>query len=353
MRRHDHAATHPFAVQPLTVAHASLNGMAKGMAKIENGAQARFALVLSHHPGLDLTTALDCMRQRLRVTRHEGRHVVLNPIEKSHVGNRPVLDDFGQAGAQLALRQGLERVQIAHHFQRLVKRANHVFAQRVVDGGLASHAGIHLGQQGGGHLHKRHTPHVTGCGKTGHVTHHTAAQGKQHSLAVTGVGQQRIKNQVQTLPSLELLSIRQDNGVNAGIFTVQSFLQTLGIQRTHGGVGHDQRAGGTWQLGIAQRVVKQRTPNGNVVAALLQINGDGLEVGYVHTREFRGRFIRQCGRGKFPTSQSGARQHPSQFKLHHDHVDQGRHRRPSRVNNEMRRFPVQGITGFVEITKPP
>jgi hypothetical protein len=40
---------------------------------------------------------------------------------------------------QFAIGQGLECAQIAHHFERLVKRADHIFAQGVVDGGFTTH----------------------------------------------------------------------------------------------------------------------------------------------------------------------------------------------------------------------
>jgi hypothetical protein len=65
--------------------------------------------------------------------------VGVNPIQKLHVGDGAVFDDFGQARAHFALGQGLQRIKVAHHALRLVKRANHVFADGVVDGGFATY----------------------------------------------------------------------------------------------------------------------------------------------------------------------------------------------------------------------
>ena len=109
VRRHHHAAAHGLAVQPLAVAQTGLDGMAKGVAKIENGAQTALALVLRHHMGLDLAAAPHRVRQRGHVAGAQGAKVGLDPIQKRHVGNRPVLDDFGQASAHFTRGQGFER----------------------------------------------------------------------------------------------------------------------------------------------------------------------------------------------------------------------------------------------------
>ena len=68
-----------------------------------------------------------------------------------------------------------KRAQIAQYQLRLVKRTNHVFAQRVVDAGFATNGRIDLRQQGRRHLHKRHATHVAGSGKTCHITDHATA----------------------------------------------------------------------------------------------------------------------------------------------------------------------------------
>ena len=46
---------------------------------------------------------------------------------------------------------------------------------------------FNLRQQSGRYLHKGHAAHETGRCKTCHVAHHTAAQRKQHRLAIAGL----------------------------------------------------------------------------------------------------------------------------------------------------------------------
>ena len=45
VRRHHHARGHRFAMQPVAVAHAGFDRMAEGVAQIEHGADAAFALI--------------------------------------------------------------------------------------------------------------------------------------------------------------------------------------------------------------------------------------------------------------------------------------------------------------------
>ena len=139
MGGHHHATTHGLAMQPLAKTQTGFDGMAKGMSKVEDGAQAPFTLVLAHHLGLDLATALNRPGQSGWVAGQQSVQVGFDPIEESHVRNRAVFDDFGQTRAEFARRQALQGIQVAHHPHGLVESANHVLAQGVVDGGFTAH----------------------------------------------------------------------------------------------------------------------------------------------------------------------------------------------------------------------
>jgi hypothetical protein len=106
----------------------------------------------------------------------------------------------------------------------------------MVDRRLAAYRRVHLGQQCRGHLHKRHTAHVAGRGKAGHVADHAAAQGKQHRLAVAAVFQQGVKNQLQGGPVLVDFAIRQGDQQHLAIALAQSLGKLRGIKRRHRGV---------------------------------------------------------------------------------------------------------------------
>ena len=62
----------------------------------------------------------------------------LQPGEKRLVAEHAIFGDFGIAGAELARRQRVEHGGIGDHQQRLVKRAEQIFALRRIDPGLAA-----------------------------------------------------------------------------------------------------------------------------------------------------------------------------------------------------------------------
>ena len=138
MGGHNHAAAHGLAMQPLTVTQPCFNGVAKSMPKIQNRAQTRLAFIAANHLGFDLAAAFDGLRQHVGITCQQGLEIDFDPFQESHVRNRTVLDHFGQSGAQLTPWQRFKHRYIANHEFGLVKRANHVFAERMVDAGFSA-----------------------------------------------------------------------------------------------------------------------------------------------------------------------------------------------------------------------
>jgi hypothetical protein len=144
-------------VQPLAITDTGLDRMAKGMAEVEQGALTRFALIGDDHLGLVATRTTHRLGKRRSGWRDSSRsRLGSEPFEERQIPDQAVLDDFRQPGPQFPVRQRIQRVRIGQHEARLVESADHVLAQRVVDGGLASDRGVHLRQQGRGNLDKRH-----------------------------------------------------------------------------------------------------------------------------------------------------------------------------------------------------
>ena len=160
---------------------------------------------------------------------------------------------------------------------RLVEGADHVFAQWVVDGGFAAHRGVHLRQQRGGQLHKGHATHVAGGSKAGDIAHHTTAQGEQHGFAIAAVLQQGIKNQVQSGPGFVLFTVGQTHFMHLGVLALQRGAHALGVQGRDGGVADQQRRTGARQTGVAGGIAQQAGTNVNGVAALAQVNAQGVK----------------------------------------------------------------------------
>jgi hypothetical protein len=92
---------------------------------------------------------------------------------------------------------------------RLVERADHVLAERMIDARLAADRRIDLRQQRRGHLDERHAAHVAGGRETGHVADHAAAECDQRRLAIGTLGEQPVEDQVERFPVLVGLAVRR------------------------------------------------------------------------------------------------------------------------------------------------
>ena len=111
------------------------------MAEIEQRATAffgGFAFISGHHLRLDFAAAFDRVGQRSGVAAVERVDVGLQPIKKCGVESDAVFDHFSETGSILTIRQRFQCVGIGEHQQRLIKSADHVFAARVIDRGLAA-----------------------------------------------------------------------------------------------------------------------------------------------------------------------------------------------------------------------
>ncbi|KAG0921442.1 hypothetical protein G6F31_020322 [Rhizopus arrhizus] len=124
----------------------------------------------------------------------------------------------------------------------------------MVDGRLAAHRRIHLGQQGCGHLQESHAAHVYGSREPGHVADHAAAQRHQHAAAVQAMGQQGVEDQVQRLPVLVGLAVGQFDAQHALAGAGQRRLGALAVQRRHRGVGDDRNRGGVGGDALVQGI---------------------------------------------------------------------------------------------------
>jgi hypothetical protein len=202
---------HGLAVQPFAVTDAGLDRMTEGMAQIEQGAHAALPFVGGDDFGLVAARTFDGIDQRRRLARQQPVNIFFEPEKKFRIANEPVFNDLGQAGAQFALWQRRQRIGIDDHRLRLVKRADHVLAERMIDPGLAADRRIDLRQQAGRDLHERHAALITGGGEPGHVADHAAAQGDDGGAPVATGREQRIENARQRRQRLMLFAVGQDD----------------------------------------------------------------------------------------------------------------------------------------------
>ncbi len=111
-------------------------------------------LISFHDSGLVDATAPYCLDQYFGLPRQEACNIFFEPVQENGIANEAIFDDFGNARAQLPVRQGIERGGVGNDRSRLVKGADHVLAQRMIDSGLAAHRRINLGQERGGNLNR-------------------------------------------------------------------------------------------------------------------------------------------------------------------------------------------------------
>jgi hypothetical protein len=190
------------------VAGQQLVGMAEGMPIVQDGAPGipGFALVVSHHVGLDGAAAEHRVPQHVGLAVEQGLGVLLQVGEERLVADDRVLDHLGQARQVFLRRQGGQGVQADGHGLGLVEGAHHVLAQGMVHPGLPPHAAVHHGEQGGRHLDEGDSTHEDRGREARHVAHHAAAEGDHRGLAGVPMAEHEGEQLVDGLEVLLLLA---------------------------------------------------------------------------------------------------------------------------------------------------
>ena len=156
------------------------------------------ALVPADDRGLDLAAAADRVRQR----RGDRAPAARSMCASSHAKNaasritpylmtsaRPARDSRG--GSVRACRCRRAR-------RRLVERADHVLAARMIDAGLAADRRVDLREQRRRHLHEIDAALVAGGGESGDVADHAAAERHDGSVAVQPRVDERVDDAMRT-----------------------------------------------------------------------------------------------------------------------------------------------------------
>ena len=138
-RSKHHAGSYSFAVQPVAVAHLGFDGMAEGVAEVEQGPDALFFFVLLNDVRLHLAAVADGIGDSGLLVLHNTGHGLFEPSEKINVAEQGVFDDFGKPRGKFTRRKGLQSGSIGDDGLGLVKRADHVFAEGMVDASFSPH----------------------------------------------------------------------------------------------------------------------------------------------------------------------------------------------------------------------
>jgi hypothetical protein len=177
-----------FAVEVVAVAGGGFEGVAYGVAEVEDGAEAGFGFVLADDGGFDGAAAGDDTGEFAGLELEEAGQGAFELREECGVVDNAVFDDFGEAGAVFAAGEGAEGIQIAQHESGLPEGADEVLSGGEVDAGFASYGAIDLGEEGGGYLDEGDSAEVGGGDESGEVTDDAPAQGHDEGAAFQAMG---------------------------------------------------------------------------------------------------------------------------------------------------------------------
>src|SRR6266852_5929104 len=293
----DHLADgNRFAMKIFSVAGDCLDGMADGVAEVQNFAQPGLGFVLAHDLRLDGAAAFDHDLQQFGIEFQQFGQLAFEQLEQGRIVNDSVLDDLGKAGAELPRGQGAESVQVAEDQARLMKGAHEVLAGRNIYADFAADGTVHLGEQSRGHLHEGDAAQIRGGHKSGDVAHHAAADGDDEGAAFEPVFGQVV---VAALNGLEAL------GSFAGGKSHHGAEEAGFFETGHRGAGEAPRHVGVREEGVARTEIELATfiaqardqivTDQNRVASLAQENlqrGHGASIGV----EGAGVKDQSCGR---------------------------------------------------------
>ena len=187
MRASDNAGRDRLAVQPFAVTGDRFDRVRESVAEIQKRASVR--LFFARIGGDDCQFVGDragdgeAQKRRRRGRRFDFVGALLDAREKIGVAEQAVFDDFGQARSIFPRGQSRQRRQIAHDRARRMKRADQVFAARMIDAGFASDRGIGLGQQCRRNLRHGDSAQASRGGESGRIANRPAAQSENDSGA--------------------------------------------------------------------------------------------------------------------------------------------------------------------------
>ncbi len=110
--------------------------------------------------------------------------MALHQVEDGGIADHAILHCLEQTRAVFALRQGRQHVGIDQHRQRLMKRADKVFACLQIDAGLAADGRVNLCQQSCRNLHHRNATHESRREESADIADDSAAESEQYRVTI-------------------------------------------------------------------------------------------------------------------------------------------------------------------------
>jgi len=185
LRGGEHSPGDGFTVEKAPVVCERLEGVANGMAEIQDLTRAAFALVSADDASFLARAALDEEFERAHVEAQNGGEFAFEEIEEQRVANDAIFDDFINAGAKLAQRKRAQNGGIDDHHLWRMEGADEILAFGKVDAGFSADGAIHLRNESRGNMHDTNAAEITGGNKTGNVADNASADGEEQRMAVS------------------------------------------------------------------------------------------------------------------------------------------------------------------------
>ena len=189
LERGQHSPGDGFAVEETLVAGGGFDGVAEGVAVVEDHAQAGFAFVDSDDAGFHPDRCGNDAFERSGIAGEDSCGILFHEAEERGIADDASFDGLEKAGAQLAVGEGLQDVDIGEDGSGVVEAADEVFACGEVDAGFAADGGVDLGEERGRNLDVVDAAHVDSGEEPSKVANNAAAESDEEGGAVgAGVG---------------------------------------------------------------------------------------------------------------------------------------------------------------------
>ena len=185
----EHAVGDGFAVEEERVVSFCFEGVAEGVAVVEDAAKAAFLFISGNDGGFDADAFVDDLFENLRVLGEDVGGAVGEDGEEFRAGDDAVFDDFEEASAIFARGEGAKNGGVNENGVRLVEGTEEVFAALEVDAGFAADGGVHLSEESGGDLNDGDAAHEDGGEKAADVSADAAAEGDDNARTVCATGE--------------------------------------------------------------------------------------------------------------------------------------------------------------------
>ena len=184
IRGADHTDCDGFTVAIFLIIGLLLERVRNGVTEVENAAEPALLLVLADDVGFNLAGAGDDVFERVIVERENLIGVSFEITKKIGVRYHAVFDDFPESRGNLARRQCLQKIEVGKDGARLIESADEIFAERVINGDLASDGGVDLSEQRGRDLNERHAAEESSGDEAGKIADDASSEREDRRLSI-------------------------------------------------------------------------------------------------------------------------------------------------------------------------